>query len=132
MKKNKHLDSIVRRMVTSSFKKDGSLDEKQVNSLLTSLKTLPASTHLEALVKYQRGLKQQFAKTTLVVETAITLTENLKKQITTEMKKNYLVTTSEFKVNSSLLGGMMVKIGDTIIDDSLRARAEQLAGRIRG
>lgn len=132
MKKNKHLDTVVRKMITVSFKQDGSVDESKVNALLSSLKTLPSSTRLEALVKYQRGLKQQFSTTTLVVETAVSLTENLKKQILTEMKKSYLVTTSEFKVNSSLLGGMMVKIGDTIIDDSMRSKAQQLAARIKG
>ena len=131
MKKNKYLDGLIRKMVVMSFKKDGSLDTKKVTESLQSFKSLPTFTRIEAMTKYQKGLKQEVAKSTLVVETATALSESLKNQIVKEMKKSFLITDSEFKVNSSLLGGMMVKIGDTIIDDSLRARAQDVAQRIK-
>lgn len=118
-------------MVVVSFKKDGSLDHAKVRSALESFKKLSLFKRIEALTKYQKGLRQEVSKTTMVVETATSLTDNFKSQIIREMKKSYRITDSEFKVNSSLLGGMMVKIGDTIIDDSLRARANLLAERIR-
>jgi F-type H+-transporting ATPase subunit delta len=37
----------------------------------------------------------------------------------------------EVRVDSSLLGGLVIRVGDTVYDSSLRTRLKQLRGRLR-
>jgi F0F1-type ATP synthase delta subunit len=129
-KLNKHLRKLVTKMVKSSVNKDGKINSLMVNRFTRILKGLSLSQSILALTDFSKGIKREINKTSLTVESFAPLSPASKKQLEKQIKNDYLVTKSTYVLNSSLLGGLRVKIGDTLIDDSLQARAKQLKERI--
>jgi len=66
-----------------------------------------------------------------VVVSAVELTGEEKAKLEAKLKDRFgpnLVFT--YRVNPDILGGMIIRVGDTLLDYSLRSRLEELRGRI--
>ena len=74
-----------------------------------------------------RGEAPQVAE----VVSAVPLTEEEKQKLEERLRQRFgarLV--FSYRVNPDILGGMIVRVGDTLLDYSLRSRLEELRGRI--
>lgn len=131
MKKDKHLKRLVEQAVLASFK-DGKLVSEKVQSFIKSFKALPRSKAIFALTEYSKGIKRELDMQTLVVESTTPLSSDEKRKIITKMEKQFSILNSQYSLNPALLGGLRVKIGDTVYDDSIEARINQLREEIRG
>lgn len=129
-KLKKRLRQLVNKMVINSLNKDGSINNSKASSVIRSLKKLPHSQAILSLLEFSKGVKRQINKTTLIVESSVKLSQAVQKQVIKSLTADYLISRSQFITNSSLIGGLRVKIGDTLIDDSVKARADQLKERI--
>ena len=62
------------------------------------------------------------------VQTAVSLTEEQKKQVEARLLEttNYKKMEMHFEVQESLIGGMVIRIGDRVVDSSIRSKMEDL------
>ncbi|MBV9874325.1 MAG: F0F1 ATP synthase subunit delta [Verrucomicrobia bacterium] len=110
---------------------DGKLDEHKVNQVVQSVLTEKPRHFGEVLKDYQRLLRLEVAKHHAVVESATALNTDLSDLLVTKLKARYGDDlTIEFKTNSTLLGGLRVKLGDDVWDGSVRNRLRTLQEQI--
>jgi F-type H+-transporting ATPase subunit delta len=110
---------------------DGKLDEHKVNQVVQSVLTEKPRHYGEVLKDYQRLVRLEVAKHHAVVESATALNSNLSNLLVTKLKARYGDDlTIEFKTNSTLLGGLRVKLGDDVWDGSVRNRLRTLQEQI--
>src|SRR3989344_72946 len=122
-KLNKHLRKLVTKMVKSSINAEGVVNAQMVQKFSRALTSL-------ALSEFIKGLKREINKSSLIVESAVETSPLLQKEIIKTISQHYKIINSQFIINTSLLGGLRVKIGDTLIDNSIRDKVDQLRERI--
>lgn len=130
IKLDKKLKKNIEKMVRISVDQSGQIDEKRVKLSVDALKTLSGAKAIPALTEYLSGLKREIKKTTLEIVSAVSLPESQISQVAKIIKADYPVNRVETNLDSSLLGGIRIKIGDRIFDDSVRQRIKQLKGAI--
>ena len=91
------------------------LDKKRFSSVNEIIEAF------EWLYEQHEGIVE--AKVTTAVELDKSMTEKLRKKLETETKKKIRLMTS---VDEGIIGGMVVTIGDKIIDGSIRYQMEKL------
>ena len=131
MKTNKQLAKTIDDLMKTAFTSDGALDQKQVENHVKALKNLPTPDSIIALSAYLRRIKFELNKTTLEIETSIPLSQSQIKQITDAIKADHQISAVKSTINPSILGGLRVKIGDVVYDDSIARRILQLGEEIR-
>ena len=130
MRTTKEAQKTSRQLLKLSFT-DGKLDEHKVNQVVQSVLTEKPRHFGEVLKDYQRLLRLEVAKHHAVVESATALNTNLSDLLVTKLKARYGDDlTIEFKTNSTLLGGLRVKLGDDVWDGSVRNRLRTLQEQI--
>lgn len=130
MKKSKQLLSLIDQVVRSSFINER-LNEPKVFNFIKIFKTLPKADAIFALLEYSKRIKRELNRTTLEIESAIPLSPQQVKEITTALKADFKINQVKFITNLSLLGGIKIRIGDQIFDDSIINRIEQLKEGIK-
>jgi F-type H+-transporting ATPase subunit delta len=123
MKINKQLKKQIDLAVRASFK-DSKLDEKKALEFTKLFKQLPEA--VLALSWYLKGIKRELGKTTLTIESTVDLSPSEVKEIADKLKKQYTIYNIQHTTNPSLMGGLRVKIGDMVLDDSLEAKVQEL------
>lgn len=132
MKVDKKLKKVIDQLVKMSFDSKGSLEEKKSLGFVKILKDLKGSQGILALSHYLKGIKREMNKTTLEIVSPLPLTQPQVKKIMDNMRKDYLVSDVKTTINEALFGGIRVKIGDVVYDDSVSQRISQLKGAING
>lgn len=127
--KNKKLQTEINKLVEQSFNR-AKADEKFITKVTASLKKLNTAESVIALTLYLKGLKRKIAENTLIVESAIKLSNTELKSVEKMVKRE--VYRAEQVLNPSLLGGLRIKIGDEFLDFSLKSRIHQVTQRIKG
>ncbi len=126
--KNKRTVNEINKLVNQSFK-NGKADEEFITKVVSTIKKQPSADALQLLALYLKGLKRQIDQSTLVVESAVKLTQSELSGI--EKLINRPVFATEQKLNTSLLGGVQLKIGDEFLDYSLKSKIDRVKERIR-
>ncbi len=129
MAKNRILDKIIEQAVRVSFD-SGKLQTKKVEGFLNEFKRLPVSEAIHALSVYKKGLERELGKETMVVESSTPLSKEEMNEVTKRLKARFTIYDLRFMTNTSLLGGLRVKIGDTVFDYSVKNSINQLRERI--
>ena len=129
-KLSKHLRKLVIKMVKFSINTEGTVDTQMVQKFTRSLMALSLAQSILALSEFTKGLKREINKSYLIVESAVETSPLLQKEIIKTISQHYKIINSQFIINTSLLGGLRVKIGDTLIDNSIRDKIYQLRERI--
>lgn len=116
MKKNKRLESIVKKLVKSSFKNE-KITESSVVRAIKFLKSLPGTESIYALSEFLKGLKREERQHTLVIETSGSLSSAQVKKMTKLVGEKINKVT--IKINPEILGGVRLHLGDNIWDLSV-------------
>lgn len=132
MKIDKQLKKLVAKYALASFSEDGQIKEMKVRELTRTLKSLPGSSAIAAISEYVKIIKNEMKKSTLEVESAVTLSPTQVQQITKVIKVKHNVCDVKTSLNESLLGGMRVRIGDMVYDNSLSQKMTSLREAISG
>lgn len=130
MKIPKQLRKVVEQAVKNSAE-DGKIMENQVKKYVTAFKKLSRSEAVAALSLYLKGIKRILGQHTLVVESAEKPSFHQVQMIKKTLNTKYIIHNTKLQLNPSLLGGIRVKIGDTIFEDSIRSRINQIKGVIK-
>ena len=105
--------------------KNGDLDESVARKFIKAFKGLPLNESVLTLNHYLRAIRSGLSKTTLLIESAASLTSTQVKDIEVSFKGNKINETRT-QLSPSLLGGVKVRIGDVIFDNSVRSRINQV------
>lgn len=128
--KNTPIDKIVAELVKVSFH-DNRLYKPKVDQIIKVLGGLSKGTAIRALTLYMKGLKQYLGQYRLTIESSVPLTKTQIDQIEELINQSHPIFETEVNINPDLLGGIKIRIGDNIYDDSLVDKIEQLKERIR-
>ena len=108
-----------------SFKK-GVLDLDIARKFIKSFKELPLNEAIISLNYFLQAIRRETAKTTLTVESVIKIPKSELKGIESSFKREYQILQTNDQLSPSLLGGIKVRIGDVIFDNSLKAKVAQI------
>lgn len=125
MKNKRKILEIVEQTVKDSFQ-GGKLSASKVNRYINLFKQLPKSVAITYLTAYKRGLKREEEKTILNIQSSVPLSSAHKQIILNLFKKENRISKVEVQTNPSLLGGVLIKIGDMIYEDTITSRINQL------
>ena len=82
---------------------------------------------LEAYSLYSALLNKHRGITTGKIETAVPLEENTLKQVKENLEKRFKCTLElECTTDPSLMGGILVRVGNTVLDGTIRGRLQRL------
>lgn len=132
MKIKKHLKELVEKAVTESFDKTGKLSEKTVERFTKAFKSLPISESIPTLSGYTSSLKRVISQNTLTIESPIAISKVEAQKISQLLEKHYQISQTNTSINPGLLGGLRLKIGDLVLDDSINGKIDQLGEIIHG
>lgn len=131
MIKNKQLQKLVNKLVEISFK-DGKMVESQITKSIKALKSLPRYQSIESLSEYLKNLKREERKYTMFIEAAIPLSNAQLRKMKKIVEKKNKITKIVTSINSEILGGFKLKIGDEIWDESILEKVNQVKEVITG
>jgi len=115
-----------RQMLKLSFT-NGKLDQQKVSRMVQTVLSEKPRRYAEVLKSYQRLVRLEVERRHVVVESAIALNPQVKDQVLTRLKARYGDDlTTEFRTNTTLLGGLRIKVGDDVWDGSVRHRLNAL------
>jgi F-type H+-transporting ATPase subunit delta len=115
-----------RRLLRQSFS-DGKLDKQKVTQMVQTVINEKPRHYPEVLKDYQRLVRLEVEKRHAVIESATPLNRSLGDQIVNTLRARYGDdVTTEFRTNPELLGGLRIKIGNNVLDGSVRNRLNRL------
>jgi F-type H+-transporting ATPase subunit delta len=117
---------LARRLLRQSFS-DGKLDKQKVTQMVQTVINEKPRYYLEVLKDYQRLVRLEVEKRHAVIESATPLNRSLGDQIVAKLRARYGDdVTTEFRTNPELLGGIRIRVGNNVLDGSVRNRLNRL------
>jgi F-type H+-transporting ATPase subunit delta len=129
MKTIKQLDSEAKRLYRLCLA-DGSMDEDRVRQVVRRVLESKQRGSLALLWHFRRLVKLDCARHTATVESAIPLPADLQTKVSSDLERVYGPKLSiSFADNPALVGGMRIKVGSDVYDNSVKARLAALEKR---
>jgi len=126
MKLSKEARKASKTLFRGSFT-NGKLDEAKVRTVVKELAEKKPRGFLEILEGYQRYVRLELAKRHALIESATDLERGTRDKLRRALKAKYGdELTTEFKVSSELIGGLRIKIGSDVWDNSIQNRIARL------
>ena len=130
MKLSKEARKAAKSLFNASFV-DGRLDEAKVRTVVKELAEKKPRHYLEILEGYQRYVRLELAKRHAVIESATDLDRGTRDKLRRALKAKYGEDlTSEFKVTAELIGGLRIKIGSDVWDNSVQNKIARLSDEL--
>ena len=126
----KSVTRMIGRLMKNTFKSDGYLNPTVVGKNTKTLKMLPISVSIYALTEYLRRIRAEQSKSVLEIESAVNIPPANLKKIVGALKADYKISAVRTTLNLTLIGGVKIKIGDNVFDDSIGRRILQLGEEI--
>lgn len=107
---------------------NGQLDDSRLRDLVSKLIETQPRDYRAILAAIQRLTRLETARREVLVESAIDLTATEGQLITAGLAKDYGdKLTIRFATNPDLLGGLRIKVGDDVLDGSVKGRLDRLS-----
>lgn len=119
MRNRKLLLKLVQKSVEQSFEK-GKFSKTRAQKFIKTFKKLNLNEAIFCIDSYLKLLKQELSKNQAVVYTATKLNAAFRKQIMKKLYTTNHIPVTIFQTDPSILGGIMVKIGDGIYDNTVK------------
>lgn len=131
MKLNQSQQKSIGRLVESCFN-NNKVDEQKTKLIIKNLKFMPSGQAIAAISLFIKRLRQRLEKNTILIESPSKLSNSEIRQIVANISKDHTVYQIQTNVDPSLITGIRVKIGNTVLEDSYISRAEQINQTING
>lgn len=131
MKKNKTLKKLVEKCVGSCCK-EGRINRTKALKVIKGLKSLPLEEAVYSISEFLKELKKQKNKHLLTIESAVPLSKTDVDKISRKFSKEFKVSEVNNITNPNLFGGLKIRVGDIVFDDSIKNRIKELGGIIHG
>ena len=126
MKISKEVQAQARRLMRLCIGADGLMDEAIVRQVADKIAAEKPRNYLALLTAFTELVRLERAAHTATITSAVPLTEAEQAAITARLNARQNGLTYEWLVDSSLIAGLTVKVGDNVTDASVRTRIEQL------
>lgn len=125
MIKDKKLKKLVKKYFKECITQE-KLSEVKALKLALAFKKLPKLQAVRATAFLLDEIKAYNLKTTLTVQASEKLEATLLSKIASKFKKDFMITKVTQETVPSLLGGVKVRIGDVLFDNSVSGRLQQV------
>lgn len=126
MKISKEVQAQARRLMRLCIGADGLMDEAIVRQVADKIAADKPRNYLALLTAFTELVRLERAAHTATVTSAVPLTEAEQAAIQAKLNARQAGLNYEWQVDSSLIAGLTVKVGDNVTDASVRTRIEQL------
>jgi len=107
---------------------NGQLDDNRLRDLVSKLIATQPRDYRAILAAIQRLTRLEMARREVLVESATELTATEGQRISAGLAKDYgHKLTIRFTTNPDLLGGLRIKVGDDVLDGSVKGRLDRLS-----
>lgn len=92
------------------------------------------TTGLDAMLRYFQAKVREYKKVGVaVITSAVELTDIQKKRIEEKLLQltSYESFEADYQVDASLIGGMVIRIGDRVVDASIRTKLDNMTKQLR-
>lgn len=131
MKLNASQQRSIGRLVKSCFE-NNKVNESKTKLVIKQLKNLPDGQAILAISLFIKRLRQRLEKNTILIESPIKLSNAEVRLIVSQISKDHTVYKIQTAIDPSLISGIRVKIGDTVLEDTFFSRTQQLTTTING
>ena len=126
MKISKEVQAQARRLMRLCIGADGLMDEAIVRQVADKIAADKPRNYLALLTAFTELVRLERAAHTATITSAVPLTEAEQAAIEAKLNARQAGLNYEWQVDSSLIAGLTVKVGDNVTDASVRTRIEQL------
>lgn len=126
MKISKEVQAQARRLMRLCIGADGLMDEAIVRQVADKIAADKPRNYLALLTAFTELVRLERAAHTATITSAVPLTEAEQASIQAKLNARQAGLNYEWQVDSSLIAGLTVKVGDNVTDASVRTRIEQL------
>lgn len=126
MKISKEVQAQARRLMRLCISADGLMDEAIVHQVADKIAAEKPRNYLALLTAFTELVRLERAVHTATITSAVPLTEAEQAAIAAKLDARQSGLSYEWQVDSSLIAGLTVKVGDNVTDASVRTRIEQL------
>lgn len=126
MKISKEVQAQARRLMRLCIGADGLMDEAIVRQVADKIAAEKPRNYLALLTAFTELVRLERAAHTATITSAVPLTEAEQAAIQAKLNARQAGLNYEWQVDSSLIAGLTVKVGDNVTDASVRTRIEQL------
>lgn len=126
MKISKEVQAQARRLMRLCIGADGLMDEAIVRQVADKIAEGKPRNYLALLTAFTELVRLERAAHTATITSAVPLTEAEQAAIQAKLNARQAGLNYEWQVDSSLIAGLTVKVGDNVTDASVRTRIEQL------
>lgn len=107
---------------------NGQLDDNKLSDLVSKLIASQPRDYRAILAAIQRLTRLEMARREVLVESATVLSASEGQRVSAGLAKDYGDKLSiRFATNPALLGGLRIKIGDDVLDGSVKGRLDRLS-----
>jgi F-type H+-transporting ATPase subunit delta len=107
------------------------LNEQRVRMVVAHILADKRRHGLHVLAAFERLVRLHSDRYTAVIESAVPLSEDMRDGVRADLVRVYGPKVEAlFEVNPALIGGMRIKVGSEVYDDSVRARLNALEARL--
>ena len=126
MKISKEVQAQARRLMRLCIGADGLMNEATVRLVADKIAADKPRNYLALLTAFTELVRLERAAHSATITSAVPLTAEEQAAITAKLNAREAGLNYEWKVDSSLIAGLTVKVGDNVTDASVRTRIEQL------
>ncbi len=110
---------------------DGRLDDAKLRTVIARLVEAQPRDYLAILSALQRLTRLEFERRKVTVESAVALDAPSQQRVVASLAKQYgpdLVV--QYQLTPALLGGLRIRVGNDVIDGSVKGRLDRFANSI--
>ena len=126
MKISKEVQAQARRLMRLCIGADGLMNEATVRLVADKITAEKPRNYLALLTAFTELVRLEQAAHTATITSAVPLTAEEQAAITARLNARQAGLNYNWQVDSSLIAGLTVKVGDNVTDASVRTRIEQL------
>ena len=126
MKISKEIQAQARRLMRLCIGADGLMNEATVRLVAGKIAAEKPRNYLALLTAFTELVRLEQAAHTATITSAVPLTAEEQAAITARLNARQAGLNYNWQVDSSLIAGLTVKVGDNVTDASVRTRIEQL------
>ena len=126
MKISKEVQAQARRLMRLCIGADGLMNEATVRLVADKIAAEKPRNYLALLTAFTELVRLEQAAHTATITSAVPLTAEEQAAITARLNARQAGLNYNWQVDSSLIAGLTVKVGDNVTDASVRTRIEQL------
>ena len=126
MKISKEVQAQARRLMRLCIGADGLMNEATVRQVADKIAAEKPRNYLALLTAFTELVRLNRAAHTATITSAVPLTEAEQAAIIAKLNTRQAGLSYEWQVDSSLIAGLTVKVGDNVTDASVRTRIEKL------